>query len=214
MDKNKFTEIYDNNLWLSEESASGTGSTMVATSEIREQLPKWFVKYKIETLLDYGCGDFNWMKEVVLKSSVDYLGLDIVDDIINKNREKYKDINHVHFDYSTPEIFYRELGKGYDAILVRDVLVHFSDADAFWFINKVKYSETKYLIATNFLGKGNNNNIKTGWWRDISLMNSPFDFPAPLDTIVCYSEPFQIDDVHGIRYDKTLAIWEVNSLRR
>ena len=40
-------------------------------------------------MLDGGCGDFNWMQKIVNNFDY-YLGIDVVDEIINKNNELYK----------------------------------------------------------------------------------------------------------------------------
>jgi hypothetical protein len=68
------------------------------------------------------------------------------------------------------------------------------------------------MFATNFLGKGHNNDIETGWWRDMCLMNPPFNLNNPIETIVCYSEPFVINEAQGTRYDKTLSMWEIKTM--
>ena len=211
MDQAKFKEIYDNNLWLSSESKSGTGSTLVATKEIRDGLYDIFLNYEIDTLLDYGCGDFNWMKEfaVILHK---YVGMEIVDELVADNREKYKDYNNVVFSNSTPELFDMYLAQPFHSILVRDVLVHFSDQHVTEFLEKISKSNIKYMFATNFLGKGHNNDIQTGWWRDMCLMNPPFNLVNPIETIVCYSEPFVINEAQGTRYDKTLSMWEIKTM--
>ena len=211
MDQAKFKEIYDNNLWLSSESKSGTGSTLEATKEIRPWLLDVCSKYKINSLLDYGCGDFNWMKNLSATFNK-YVGMEIVDALVVENREKYGSFSNVVFSSSTPEMFDIYLAQPFDAILVRDVLVHFSDQHVTEFLEKVYKSGIKYMFATNFLGKGNNNNIETGWWRDMCLMNPPFNLVNPIETVVCYSEPFSVSDAQGTRFDKTLAMWEIKSM--
>ncbi len=210
MDQAKFKEIYDNNLWLSLESKSGTGSTLEATKEIRPWLSAMWQKYDIRSLLDYGCGDFNWMKEIHIDLDW-YMGLEIVDDLVRYNIEKYQSVNTA-FELFTPEIFDVCLKEGYDAILARDVLVHFSDKHVNEFLQKVANSNIKYMFATNFLGKGHNNDIQTGWWRDMCLMNPPFNLNNPIETVICYSEPFTITEAQGERHDKTLSMWEVKTM--
>src|SRR5580700_8852701 len=76
-----FTEIYEQNLWKSGESFSGQGSTFGATTAIRDALPALFTKLGIRSLLDAGCGDFNWMKSTDL-GLIEYLGVDVVEPLI------------------------------------------------------------------------------------------------------------------------------------
>mgnify|MGYP000550077693 CR=1 FL=1 len=49
----KFTWIYKNNHWQSKESASGTGSTLIYTENLRKELPKLFKKYSIKKYLTH-----------------------------------------------------------------------------------------------------------------------------------------------------------------
>ena len=62
MVKETFTEIYTENLWASAESKSGTGSELRNTEVLRQELSVLLKKYKIQSMLDIPCGDFNWMK--------------------------------------------------------------------------------------------------------------------------------------------------------
>ena len=43
-------------------------------------------KFKIKRLFDAPCGDFNWMPQVLKGVEVDYIGSDIVEDLIVKNK--------------------------------------------------------------------------------------------------------------------------------
>ena len=47
---------------------------------------------KIRSILDLACGDFNWMSQVLKNVDVDYIGSDIVEDLIISNRKKSKRI--------------------------------------------------------------------------------------------------------------------------
>jgi hypothetical protein len=86
--KDTFDNIYKTNYWSSNESYSGKGSQINTTINIRKALPKLFKKYKIKTLLDVPCGDFNWMKEVD-KTNIEYIGGDIVEEIVVNNNKKW-----------------------------------------------------------------------------------------------------------------------------
>ena len=82
--KDRFSEIYKQNLWNSKESASGEGSEIEYTQPLRQWLTKIVPKYEIKVFVDAPCGDFNWMKEVLPSLSVNYIGLDIVSSVIKK----------------------------------------------------------------------------------------------------------------------------------
>ena len=88
--KKIFTEIYESNSWTSSESRSGLGSELISTETIRKELPEVFKKFNIKSVLDIPCGDFNWMSNVDLKE-VHYIGADIVENMIEDNKNNFKD---------------------------------------------------------------------------------------------------------------------------
>ena len=66
---------------------SGPGSDVNQTSLITKELFALFKDLNIRTMLDIPCGDFNWMKDVDL-NSIDYTGADIVEELIDEDRER------------------------------------------------------------------------------------------------------------------------------
>ena len=88
--KQIFNFYYKTNQWKSKESASGTGSTLQQTKNIRKALLQFIHDYKITSILDIPCGDFYWMKELDLEN-IRYTGADIVEDLIEENQKYKKD---------------------------------------------------------------------------------------------------------------------------
>ena len=84
--RNIFSRIYRDNAWGDTRSKSGSGSSLVATDKIRQQLPDLMRSYNLESLLDAPCGDFIWMREIVENVKV-YIGVDIVPELIDRNNE-------------------------------------------------------------------------------------------------------------------------------
>ncbi len=101
-DKEKlFTNYYKKNTWGDPESRSGTGSTLEHTARLRSQLPGFFEKYKIQSVLDAPCGDFNWLQHVE-RGSLRYIGGDIVLPMIHENNRKFANATtntKVSFEY-------------------------------------------------------------------------------------------------------------------
>ena len=89
----KFKLIYKSSYWKSStsKSFSGSGSEMSATQNIRKDLFEFIKSENINTILDVPCGDFYWMSQIKL-DHLDYTGADIVDEIIEDNKKKYKNI--------------------------------------------------------------------------------------------------------------------------
>ena len=94
-----FTEIYRNNSWGGKDSVSGTGSDAHQTKTITRELQNLFDEYNISTMLDIPCGDFHWMKKVVL-NRIDYIGADIVEELIQK---KHRNVRRRTYPISTNE---------------------------------------------------------------------------------------------------------------
>ena len=55
--EDRFTWIYKNNWWDSNESLSGAGSTLEYTNNLRKELPKLIIDFNICSVLDAPCGD-------------------------------------------------------------------------------------------------------------------------------------------------------------
>ena len=88
--KEIFTGIFRENKWNCAESASGAGSTLGWTKNLRAGLPIILKGLNIKTFLDVPCGDFNWAKEVDW-GDAHYIGGDIVESLREKNMELYED---------------------------------------------------------------------------------------------------------------------------
>ena len=87
--KKIFTDIYQTNAWNGVESASGIGSDTNQTQFLVTELGLFLKKIKVRSMLDIPCGDFNWMQKVEFDGF--YIGADIVEPLIERNRELYND---------------------------------------------------------------------------------------------------------------------------
>jgi hypothetical protein len=195
--KEKFTEIYENNLWCSPESVSGGGSEMQNTKVIRKELPVLIQKFNIKSILDLPCGDYNWMKSVDL-SNVSYIGADIVEPLIKKNKELYNEIDFRLLDLT------KDILPKVDLIFVRDCLGHLSNDNVLLALKNCKESGSKYLLATSFTKWDFNPDIKDGGWKCINLMISPFN----LNPIYLINEDCQEGFPHY--NDKCMILFQLN----
>jgi SAM-dependent methyltransferase len=175
--KAKFTAIYKSNLWNNEESRSGGGSTLKKTRSIRSRLPQLVADRGITSLLDAGCGDFHWMKEVNLGAT--YIGADIVKEMIESNRARYGDstTSFIELDITRDDI------PAVDLILCRECLFHMSFNDICSAIVRCKASGAKFLLATHNPGHPENKDIVTGMCRPLNLEAWPFHFPRPVEVM-------------------------------
>ena len=98
--KRRFEIIYDQNYWESSESRSGigSGSEINNTKAVVKALKDVIKNYNIRSIVDIPCGDFNWMSTISMKK-INYIGLDIVKDVIDINNKHYKK-NNINFFWS------------------------------------------------------------------------------------------------------------------
>lgn len=176
--KDKFSEIYKNNLWSSSESLSGEGSEVAYTEPLRKWLVSNILKLKVKDFVDAPCGDYNWMRLVTPKVDINYIGLDIVDSLISKNK----------LEYGSPGVDFRianiceDALPACDIIMVRDCLFHLSYDDINNFLNNLARTDYRYLLTTTHKVEREfkNSNIITGDFRIIDLFSEPFNFDSKL----------------------------------
>ncbi len=176
--KDIFTEIFRQNTWGSEESRSGPASSFQRTAEIREALPKLFQRLEIQSMLDCGCGDWNWMKTVHL-AGIQYMGADIVDSLISACQEKFT-TDSVHFQQldilqDPPEMA--------DLWLARDFCSVLNFQQSLNFFQKFLESQSKYLAITSIETPKPNTDSVPGIQRPLNMRSKPFTLPEPLDSI-------------------------------
>lgn len=199
--KKQFTEIFKKNLFLGQESVSGQGSDMKQTQVIRVEIPKILEKLNSKVFIDASCGDFFWMQHMDLKG-FNYFGLDIVSDLIKKNKKLYSSSK---IKFICKDIISDKLPDG-DVILIRDCWVHLSNKDIFLCINNLQRNNIQYLLTTSFTQRCSNKDLD-GIWRPLNLELPPFNFPKPIEII---NEGCTEND--GTFSDKSLLLWKICQL--
>ena len=87
----RFSAIYRNRVWIQGRSAgslSGYGSELENTETLRQRLTELLNSLEAQSLLDIGCGDFTWMKEIAFPHK--YIGVDIVPELIETNNLMFR----------------------------------------------------------------------------------------------------------------------------
>lgn len=182
--------------WQGGATRSGLGSTLAATVSLRAELPPLLARHGIRTLLDAPCGDFHWARHVDW-GTVRYIGVDIVADLIEENRERYAS---PQFTFELRDIVRDELPEA-DAILCRDCLIHFCIEDVRDTVANFKRSGARLLLTTTFPSLVANAPIETGHYHPINVQIAPYDFPEPLELIAETSRKFlglwRMEDLPG-----------------
>lgn len=195
--EDRFTYIYNKNHWACDESVSGTGSTLIYTKNLRQELPKLIEQFAIKSIFDAPCGDFNWMRLLLPLIDVDYIGGDIVQPLIDEHNKihKNKKTRFVHIDL-TQSRFPKS-----DLMICRDCLFHLSYDDTRAVLRNFVDSDIPYFLATTHMQASEfiNKNIRTGDWRLIDLFSSPYNFPR--DTLA------SIDDWVAPDAERKMCLW-------
>lgn len=197
-----FSHIYRTRGWGSEASASGRGSTLIQASAIRQRLPGLIKEIDAKSLLDAGCGDFNWMREVELDLER-YVGVDVVEDVIATDQKVYGAETR---EFRCLDITTDDLPQ-VDIIMCRDCLVHYSFSDIEHALRNFKSSESKYLLTTTFPEAPTNSDIVTGQWRPLNLEAAPFNWPEP-EKLLREGR----DEIDGKYPDKSLGLWRLEDI--
>lgn len=194
--KEIFSEIYKHNLWGGAESVSGPGSSLHESQRLMEKLPLFFDLFEIKSILDAPCGDFHWMQHVP-KGNIHYTGVDIVNELIQTNHQKYAN-SQIHF--LVKNIIEDELPTA-DLILCRDGLVHLPNLQIKKTIENFKKSGSRFLLTTHFPLLTENKDIKIGEWRPLNFCLDPFNYPEP---ILLIKETTSV---------KTMALWKLSDVK-
>lgn len=165
----KFSETTD------DESSSGPGSSIANTVEVRNLIQKVIVDYGVKSILDLGCGDWNWFKLIDL-NGIEYEGWDAGQEMIIANQLHFGRDN---VNFKTYDIILSEY-PDVDLIICRDVLFHLPMSLAYKVIRKSKLA-CKYFISTSFRevpqNKGIGINNEWGYYP-INLNITPFNLEA------------------------------------
>ena len=205
--EDRFTKIYNDNIWLSDESRSGEGSELEFTQNLRTHLPRLFQTYQIKTFLDAPCGDFNWMRHVVKDTGITYIGGDIVKEMVAKLNETDSDAR-VSFQHLN---IIQDALPAADMMMVRECLFHFSYRDTYLFLENFCRHDIPYLLTTTHQpGSFENMDIQTGDYRLINLFQAPYGFPdAPLEQIEDYIPPHAAREMCLFTRDQVIAARDV-----
>jgi hypothetical protein len=171
-----FSQIYANGAWVmrgNQDSLSGVGSTQVATGDLAVQLSAFLKEAGCRRLVDVGCGDFNWMRTV--EGDFDYLGIDVVPRVIDENNSRYAGARR---RFVCMDATRAALEPG-DVAVCREVLFHLSFRDGMRLLRNIKAAGFRHVLFTNDRSVWFNSDIRSGDFRRINLLKSPYGLQDP-----------------------------------
>lgn len=195
----RFSAVYENRVWLNGRptgSLSGFGSELENTETVRQHLVELLESLKTRTLLDIGCGDFTWMKEVPLPYR--YIGVDIVPGVIETNNALYRAEQRC---FQIVDATRDPLPQA-DTALCREVLFHLSFKDIWCLVANIRRSGSLFLIATSDGDIKYNADILSGDFRMLNLRKAPF----------CFAEPTLSIPDNSVSPHRTLSAWRIVDL--
>ena len=164
--KETFTSYYDKNYWG---YGSGHGSLADNTLSYRNILVSVIKDNNIKTVLDYGCGDWQFSKLIDWDNLVDsYLGVDVASNVINQNQIYVTD--KIKFESVTHEWLFPKV----DLIICKDVLQHLPDSVVGELLTKMKES-SKFMLITNDIPLNENVECDIGGYKEINILQDPWN---------------------------------------
>lgn len=198
--KEAMAQVYEMKLWGNNESGfySGEGSHQPEIVQPNiDVLGSFLTSFKSPvTVCDLGCGDFNIGKQLV-KYTKRYIAVDIVSDLIEYNKQKFKVEN---LEFQCLDIAIDDLPSG-DCAILRQVLQHLSNTEVQSILKKL--TNFKYVIVTEHVPNGEftpNKDIISGQGirlkkhSGINVLAPPFNFKVKEEKQL---QSFQLNDNKG-----------------
>lgn len=175
-------QIYQNKLWGGkvglDEFYSGNGShDSELISPYLEAVIQFLQSFKTKiSLCDLGCGDFNVGSNLVEYSRF-YIGVDIVSDLIERNKKLYPAFEFKCLDISEDNL------PDADCAIIRQVFQHLSNVEITKIVKKL--SKYKYIVLSEHIPNGdfepNKNKISSLGIRlksnsGVDITKAPFNF--------------------------------------
>lgn len=198
-----FREIFRKQYWHARDAnyfglqASGPGALLknaqgviAALHIIVAKLKEYLGKQSI-SILDLACGDLQWMnKFLITRDDVDYVGVDIVPEIIENHKKHFANLPNTRFVQM--DIVTTPLNESFDLIICRSVFQYLHQADALKALFHISASGSKYMLATTFPDTTQNGEITTIPLKDRKF---PYNLELPpylLEPPLCTSYDFNV----------------------
>jgi hypothetical protein len=176
--KDVFTNIYENNTWgdnnnSSYAGSSGEGSGKDYNKEYVAILKNIIKNYKINSVVDLGCGDFIIGEMLYGDLNISYTGYDAYKKVIDYNKTQHAESKYKfeHLDFYTDK---ESIAKG-DMCILKDVIHHWPTKEIYTFLDYLKKSKKfKYILLVNCCDqKKHDEDIEVGGFRQLSYNYLP-----------------------------------------
>lgn len=146
-----FKNIYSDKRWGGTEEEkfnSGAGSEDSISIRFIEFATKYIAENNIKSIVDLGCGDFRVGSKMVSPTVEKYIGIDVVEELINHHQNTY---GSEIISFNCLDIINDELPEA-ELCVIRQVLQHLSNQQVAEILVKVR--KYKYLIICDHIPGG------------------------------------------------------------
>jgi SAM-dependent methyltransferase len=184
-----FRQTYRNGLWGSlegEKYFSGGGSLEQFSAPYAEWLLGFIDERKISSVIDLGCGDFRVGRRICEAAPINYVGVDVVPELISYNRSRF---GNERIRFECANIIDDRLPDG-DLCLIRQVFQHLSNEQ----ISRVLANCAKFpfLAVTEDVYRGSgmrpNLDVKHGpdnrWFKRSGVFLELPPFAVPVQVVL------------------------------
>mmetsp|Transcript_23297 Transcript_23297/g.43807 ORF Transcript_23297/g.43807 Transcript_23297/m.43807 type:complete len:261 (-) Transcript_23297:90-872(-) len=195
-----FSQIYATNAWG---KGSGAGSLPAHCLRWIEFVRKFIKEHHVKSVVDLGCGDWQFSPYIYHDLGVEYVGYDVVPQVIEENRSRWASHG---FRFQQLE-FSSQLANVQDAELyiLKDVLQHWSSARVQDFLSRLRAAKAsaRFILVCNCAEPEDwpEMDIMDGGWRPLHATRPPlsnfdpevlFRFPSlPNMKEVCLIHPLR-----------------------
>ena len=169
---NIFSNIYKNSIWNNNNiniPLSGPGSSLNNTKLIKKLLEEIVIDLKINSIVDLGCGDLTWMPFCNFFNSINYIGIDIVNELISSHKKKYPSKEFICKDIVNEKINFES-----DLVIIRDVIFHLKINDVMKLFNNIR-GKFKYILITSCRNNINNDIMDQYHYSKRNIKIEPFN---------------------------------------
>lgn len=181
------------------------GDILRHASNLIPNLPNYLKDLGVKTIADVGCSDAIWQMEMDWEGSgIHYIGLDIVEKLIDENKNKYPGVDFRYCNLITDEC------PKVDIVFIRNVLLHTSLGEIEIILKNIKASGSTFLAASTDTNLGINNETRKIWVVRRNLELEPFNFPRPID----YIAEMKYGEMAGRHNSNNfMGLWKVSDLK-
>ena len=171
--KEIFENIYKNGTWNNNNKKiplSGSGSSLKNSKECSKVLNKFIYDNSCKSIIDLGCGDLTWISKTDFfnDKNIKYIGVDVVEFLINKHKNKYK-----QNIFKCKDIVYFNNFEFTSLIIIRDVIFHLENNEVLQIFDNLK-NKFKYILITSNKNKINKKLNKCHYAHK-NLFKKPFN---------------------------------------